>query len=65
MNTEGCGIALGLLIGLMFFSWLITIGIIWLIALCLSPFGIIFDIRLATAVWLILMLIGTFFGGKK
>lgn len=62
---DGCAIGCGILIGLAFASWLITIGFIWLICICLGSFGVTFDLGLATAVWLILMMAGIFFGGVK
>lgn len=62
---DGCAIGCGIIIGAIFISWLITIGIIWLICFCLGAFGVKFDLGLATAAWLILMLVGCFIGGKK
>lgn len=44
---------------MIFFSWLITCGIIKLITLC---FGLVFTWSVATGIWLIIFLIG---GGIK
>lgn len=68
MNNDarnGCAIACGLVIGMIFVSWLLTVGIIWLICLLLSGVGVVFDLGIATAVWLILWLLGMFFGSRK
>lgn len=61
----GCGLAIMMLVGYLFVSWLCTIGIIWLICFLLGPFGIIFDLGMATAVWLALKLISLFIKKKK
>ena len=61
---NGCLIGCGILAVVTFFSWLITIGGIWLICLLLSPFGVAFDIAMATAAWVALLLLGMFFSHK-
>lgn len=40
------------------FSWAITCGILWLAAWC---FGLVFDLKIATGVWLIFLLIKNLF----
>lgn len=50
----GCLIGVFLLLMLVVISWVITCGIIWLIALC---FGLTFSWAIATGIWLILWLI--------
>lgn len=39
-------------------SWAVTVGILYLIALC---FGLVWSLKLATGVWLVLMILGSFF----
>lgn len=53
----GCGMVLAILVGTMAVSWLFVVGIIWLVCLLLSSYGAVFDIRVATAVWLLLFMI--------
>lgn len=64
-KTDGCAIGCGLLMGLVVLDYLVIIGLIWLICLCFSPLGLVFDIRLATGAWLILHLIWFCFGRGK
>ena len=42
-------------------SWGITVGIIYLITLC---FGLEFSLLMATGIWLVLTLVGSFFKSK-
>ena len=39
-------------------SWAVTCGILWLAAWC---FGLVFDLKIATGVWLILLLVKSLF----
>ena len=61
----GCAIIVMMFIGYLFLNWLCTIGIIWLICFLLSPFGIAFDLGMATAVWLALKLVSFFIKKSK
>lgn len=48
-----------LLLAIIFgFSWAVTCGILWLAAWC---FGLVFDLKIATGVWLILLLVKSLF----
>lgn len=38
-------------------SWAVTCGILWLITLC---FGLVFNLRIATGIWLAMSLISVF-----
>lgn len=38
-------------------SWAVTCGILWLIALC---FGFVFNLKIATGIWLAMCLISVF-----
>lgn len=42
-------------------SWGVTVGIIYLITLC---FGLEFSLLMATGIWLVLTLVGSFFKSK-
>lgn len=44
------------------FSWAITCGILWLAAWC---FGLVFDLKIATGVWLIFLLIRSLFNASS
>lgn len=63
--AAGCLIGCALVVGAIFLSWLGTVAVIWLICFLLSPFGIIFDLGMATAVWLALKLISFFIKSNK
>lgn len=43
-------------------SWALTCGVLYLAALC---FSVTFDLKIATGVWLILMLLRLFFGSNR
>lgn len=54
----GCIALILVVIAGMAVSWALTVGIVYLITLC---FGLAFSFKLATGVWLVLTLIGSFF----
>lgn len=64
-TRDGCAIGCGLLIGMAAVDYLIIIGLIALICWCFSGFGLVFDIRLATGVWLVIHLLIFAFGHIK
>jgi hypothetical protein len=49
------------IIALMALSWLISVGIVWLICLC---FSLKFSLLVATGVWIIWWALKGFFGSK-
>lgn len=60
-GSLGCLVFL-LLVGLVFgASWIVTCGVVYLVTLC---FGWTFSWGLGTGVWLITILLDTFFGSK-
>ena len=64
-NTNiGCGMIVAIFIGSVCMSYLFTTGIVWVICQLLSGYGIVFDIKAATAIWLVLFLVGGVIGGK-
>lgn len=44
------------------FSWAVTCGVLWLAAWC---FGLVFDLKIATGIWLIIFLIIGLFKAAK
>lgn len=44
------------------FSWLVIVGLIKLITIC---FNLSFSLKIATGIWLVLILIRTFFSPSK
>ena len=51
---KGCGIALLLFIIMAIVSWAVVCGILYAVALC---FGLVFKLRVATGIWLLLFLL--------
>lgn len=47
---------------LLLFSWGATVGIVKLITMC---FGLEFNLLIATGIWLVLSLLGSFFKSSK
>lgn len=43
-------------------SWVLTCGIIWLICFC---FRLTFSLLTATGIWLVLLLLSSFFRGRR
>lgn len=43
-------------------SWALTCGIIWLICVC---FKLTFSLLTATGIWLVLLLVSSFFRGRR
>lgn len=50
------------LVALLALSWALTCVIIWLICLC---FHITFNLATSTGIWLVIMLLGSFFRGNS
>ena len=52
------GLTILLVVAMVGFTWLVSVGIIKLICMC---FGLDFSLKIATGIWLILMLVSSFF----
>ena len=69
-KTHGCLAAIMVLFavgGIFAISWAVTVGVIWFIVWLLIKGGaqIEFNIWIATATWLILLLLSAFFGKNR